>query len=76
MEEEEEKVAAMMEDRKKYNQTIQDLEEQYVVPFYVRLSKARTIQGSLLVNGDWGWGHGIGGVFYRKWDFFGDCKVL
>lgn len=30
LEEEEEKVAAMMEDRKKYNQTIQDLEEQYV----------------------------------------------
>ena len=30
LEEEEEKVVAMMEDRKKYNQTIQDLEEQYV----------------------------------------------
>lgn len=28
MEEEEEKVAAMLDERKKYNQTIQDLEEQ------------------------------------------------
>jgi len=30
MEEEEEKIATMLEERKKYNQTIQDLEEQCV----------------------------------------------
>lgn len=39
LEEEEEKIAAMMDERKKYNQTIQDLEEQYAIFVLLNFSK-------------------------------------